>query len=127
MKTSAIIVLVMVCLLAGCHGVHIKSNIPGACVYIDDVKTDYVTPCKIRDKVLGKGMHKIELRLDGYKAIAPTTQSVEVFVAPASIVWSIILPIPMLIIAAEEGFVRSKPKELQFILERSSSFDQNTP
>jgi len=127
MKKLFIGALAMMCFFfIGCHGVHIKSNIPGAYVYINDVKTDWVAPCKIRDKALGAGVHKIDVKADGYKTVTQS-QSVNVYVAPASIIWSIVFPIPVLFFAIEGNFLRSKPKELCFLLERSSSFDQNLP
>jgi hypothetical protein len=99
---------------SGCTNLEVTSNVSGAQVLVDGVPIGATTPAQISLKRLGSGDHKISIQTaDGM--ISPP-QQVSIKVAPMRIVWSVLVPVPCLIINAIRGFNKPYPHKLQFLV-----------
>ena len=94
--------------LAGCSGLQIASVPQGAQIVVDDIPTSIKTPGSLD---LPVGTHTVYVKTEKGKS---KKQVVEVSVSVPRIVFSVILPIPCLIINLFKGFKASSPRKLQF-------------
>jgi hypothetical protein len=90
-------------LVSGCaHGVSVSSRPGGASILIDGAGTGEKTPAVLSPKMFPPGRHDVTVELDGYKLPVPFT--VRKHVSGGLVFWSIVLPVPFLIINAARGF-----------------------
>lgn len=113
-----VLVALTVTLGACAANLSVTSQPPGARVLIDGKDSGQVTPATIAGKQL-RGEHKVGVALDGYAT--PDEQSARAGVAISNIVWSVLLPVPVLFVNIVRGYANAEPNELHFELQPATA------
>ena len=116
-KVGLIQLAIVLLMVSGCSGVRVRSNVIDGKIFVNDKDTGLTTPARLKFGYhLQDGQHSIHVEAPGF--VPSDQQLVTVFFGPGRVVWSVVLPVPMLFINLIRGFTLAKPNRLDFSLSR---------